>query len=211
MKTYRITSLGEQEICLTGRGSDSNWKEANLLSDFLTPWDGEAATNLEFRAINTHEHIYFLFKVKDSNIYIDQKDNSITSINNSERVELFFRTDDKLQPYYCLEIDPTPRIMSFKAIYYRQFDFNWEWPADGLQVKSYIGDEGYSVEICISKASLQSLDLLTNGKIETGIYRANFKQNPAGALKTIWTTWVDPKTKTPDFHLSSSFGILECS
>lgn len=59
--------------------------------------------------------MYFCYKVYDDNIHIDRQDDSIDSIGESDRVEIFFRTDENLNPYYCLEIDPTPRIMDFMA------------------------------------------------------------------------------------------------
>jgi hypothetical protein len=144
----------------------------------------------------------------DDTVHINKTDNSISSIDVSDRVELFFRSNAELNPYYCLEIDPTPRVMDFKAHNYRDFDFNWNWPKEDLIVKSSFNANGFCVEGKISISSLNKLNLLNDNKIETGIYRAKYQKIKENYVPT-WITWVNPKTETPDFHVSSSFGILK--
>ncbi len=208
LKTYCVNSIEKNQLAITGKGDHPLWNKANKLLDFSSPWDSEKIRPIEFKALCDSETLFFCFKVEDADIHIDTTDNTIGSINESDRVELFFRTDESLNPYYCLEIDPASRIMDFKAHPNKQFDFNWNWPSDDIKVKSAIDATCFTVEIAISLASLTKLGLLKDGKIETGIYRAKYNKQNDGSYEPTWITWVNPNTESPNFHTPSSFGIL---
>lgn len=209
LKTYRVVKIKEGTLQLDGKGLDPLWEKATRLTHFCSPWDATPIKTIQFKALWDQAFLYCCFKVDDSEIYTDTTDNSKNSISNSDRVELFFRADPKMSPYYCLEIDPTPRVMDFKALPNRVFDLNWNWPQGEIMVKSNRQVNFFTVEIALSLSSLKSLGLLNNGQIETGIYRAKYVKHKAAYYKPIWITWVDPKTKTPDFHTPTAFGVLE--
>ena len=208
MKEYLVKPIPTNQLHITGKADDRLWKIAHILTDFGSPWCDPPDTATEFRALWDDESIYFMFQVFDTSIHIDKKSTGNESINVSDRVELFFRRDDSLDPYYCLEMDPTPRIMDFKAFPNRVFDFNWNWPENNLIVKSHSDSKGFIVEGSISRASLEKLHLIQNNKIETGIFRAKYVKVDASVYEPIWIAWVDPKTETPNFHIASSFGTL---
>ena len=208
LKIYTVKQIKQNQLEITGKGFDSLWDEANVLVDFCSPWDNGKIKEIEFKALWSKDTFFFRFQVYDSEIHIDTTDNTINSINNSDRVELFFRTNDSLDPYYCLEIDPTPRIMDFKAHPNKQFDFNWKWPSKDIIVKSSINKKRFTVEGTISIASLTKLGLMKNGKIEAGIYRAKYNKQKDGNYEPTWITWVNPNTESPNFHTPSSFGVL---
>ena len=159
-KCYVVKHLGNKEFKITGKGTDELWESADNLTDFNSPWDSKKIKKIEFKALWDSEKIFFLFKVDDPEVHIDSAENTLDSINNSDRVELFFRTNKELDPYYCLEIDPTSRIMDFKARPNKQFDFDWNWPAKDIEVKSSIESTYFTVEIGISLSSLTHLGLL---------------------------------------------------
>ncbi len=209
MQQYTVTRIPNNAIKITGTAGHDLWKEAVVLNEFKSPWDSAPVSPIEFRALHDTKNLYFSFRVYDEKVHIDTTDDSDESIGNSDRVELFFRADAQLNPYFCLEMDPTPRVMDFKAKYQRNFDFNWNWPASDFQIQSVIENDHFVVEGAISIASLSSYGLLKNGKIETGIYRAKFNEVSKGNYEPTWITWVDPKTPEPDFHLPASFGVLE--
>lgn len=95
--------------------------------------------------------------------------------------------------------------MDFKALPNKNFDFNWNWPEDDINIKSNVEDSFFTVEGSISLQSLETLNILKNGAMETGIYRAKYnKQN-----EPTWITWVNPETETPNFHTPTSFGLLQ--
>ncbi|WP_418603191.1 sugar-binding protein [Hwangdonia sp.] len=209
LKTYRVNSIKGNTLRLTGKGLDEAWEQAEVLTDFISPWDKRGVDKIEFRALYNTEHLFFCFKVFDAEIYVDSTDDTHHSINNSDRVELFFRADENLNPYYCLEIDPTPRIMDFIAKPNKDFDFYWNWPSEDINVKSNKEKNFFTVEGAISLASLKRFNLVKDGKIETGIYRAKYHKQADGNYEPTWITWVNPQTEEPNFHTPSSFGVLK--
>lgn len=145
MKNYNVNCIEMESLILTGKGDDPLWQKAELLTDFVSPWDNEKIEKIEFKALWDSKNLFFCFTVFDNVIHIDKTDNSFGSIGNSDRVELFFRTSASLNPYYCLEIDPTPRIMDFKAYPNKNFNFEWKWPINDITVKSQINSNNFTV------------------------------------------------------------------
>ncbi len=209
MKTHKVNSIDNSKLIVTGKGDDKVWEQAEVLTNFISPWDEKEIDKIEFRALYNSEYLFFCFKVYDNQVYVDSTDDTDNSINNSDRVELFFRSDKNLNPYYCLEIDPTPRIMDFIAKPSKQFDFNWKWPFKDINVKSSKESNYFIVEGSISLASLTKFNLLKEGKIETGIYRAKYNKQINGSYEPTWITWVNPETEQPNFHTPTSFGVLK--
>lgn len=207
MKSYIVNRIPLDELKITGKGDDKLWSKAIDLIDFCSPWEDLTKTETKFKALWDGNYLFFCFDVMDNTVHINKTDNSIKSINVSDRVELFFRSNSSLNPYYCLEIDPTPRIMDFKAYPNNDFDFNWNWPKEDLVIKSSLNKEGFCVEGKISVESLKDLNLLNNDRIETGIYRAKYNK-VRNEFVPIWLTWVNPKISMPNFHIASSFGVL---
>ena len=200
------------EVTLSGNVDDPQWNVANNLTDFKSPWDNKPVDPISFRALYDEEYLYFSFVVADNEVYTDLKDDSKESIAQSDRVELFLRSDYSLDPYYCLEIDTQPRVMDFLARPNRNFDLGWSWPAAGIEVKSAIDEQKFSVEGKLSLASLKTLNLLKQDKLgyylEVGVYRAKYTRETTGQNKATWITWVDPQTEYPEFHIKDSFGVF---
>lgn len=190
-------------------GDNLIWEKANVLTDFVSPWDGELVKRIEFKSLWDSEKIFFCFKVYDQDVHIETKDNTVESIGNSDRVELFFRTNKDLNPYYCVEIDPTPRIMDFIALPNKNFDFKWNWPKNDICVKSSIEKDHFTVEISISIASLKKFNLIEDNRLETGIFRAKYMKKKNADFEPAWISWVNPNTDEPNFHIASSFGVLK--
>lgn len=207
-KSYEVCRVKNKTLHISGKGDSPIWQKAAVLSDFSSPWDNEIPARIEFRALWDDDNLYFLFTVFDGSVHTDTTDDSVESIKNSDRVELFFRKDENINPYYCLEIDAEARIMDFIAYPGRKFDFSWNWPKGFIKVKSHQAKQHFTVEGAISLASLRTLELLKNNRIETGIYRAKFNADEQMHFQPTWITWVDPNTQIPDFHLPASFGML---
>lgn len=208
MKKYTVNRIENKSLVLTGKGEHSQWNKAEVLTDFVSAWEYEEPAKMEFKVLWDSEKLYFNFKVFDNEVHINQKDDSIDSIGNSDRVELFFRIDASLNPYYCLEIDPTPRIMDFMAFPNKNFDFNWSWPKNDIVVKSDIQTSFFTVEGSISLVSLRKFNLIKENKMEAGIFRAKYNKQKDLTFEPTWISWVNPKTETPNFHIASSFGVL---
>tara|TARA_R110002050_G_scaffold221364_1_gene357153 strand:- start:7511 stop:8155 length:645 start_codon:yes stop_codon:yes gene_type:complete len=209
LKTYKVKLLEKSTKDLLN-SDDSIWENANSLIDFSSPWDNKPVKKIDFKALHNCKDLFFQFKVFDEDVYIYPSNDNNESINKSDRVELFFRTNKNLNPYYCLEIDPKARIMDFKAQPNKKFDFNWNWPENHIKVISNRNENSFTVEITISIQALKALSLLKENIIETGIYRAKYnKIEGEKGYQPTWITWVDPNTNEPNFHIKSSFGVLE--
>ncbi|SHG44655.1 Carbohydrate family 9 binding domain-like [Flavobacterium fluvii] len=208
VKDYKVNLIEKKQLIITGKGDDNLWNNAMMLTDFCSPWDTEKPSKITFRALWDTEKLFFNFTVLDSSIHIEKQNDSIDSINNSDRVELFFRPDDSMNPYYCLEMDTDARLMDFMAHPNKNLDFSWNWPKDDIVVKSSVKEDSFTVEGSISIQSLNDFNLIKNNKIETGIFRAKYSPDKSGNFEPTWITWVNPNTETPNFHIASSFGIL---
>lgn len=207
-KEYEVNLIDRKKLIITGKGDDILWSNAIALDDFCSPWDSERPSKITFKALWDTEKFFFNFTVTDSSIHIEKKDDSIDSINNSDRVELFFRPDDSLNPYYCLEMDTEARLMDFIAYPNKNLDFSWNWPKEHILIKSSVKKDSFTVEGSISIQSLTDLNLIKENKLETGIFRAKYSPDQNGNFEPVWITWVNPSTETPNFHIASSFGTL---
>lgn len=207
-KTYHVRRIRGASIDITGKGDNPEWRNAVVLSDFMYPWENIKSTSMTFKALHSEDWLYLLYNVKDDDIKVYVNTNDKSEVMRSERVEIFFRKDDRLSPYYGLELDPLARVMDYEAEYHRKFNPNWAWPEEKLIVKTDRTKHGYTVEVAIHKGSLRSLGLLSGKKIEAGIFRAecNDTHGKEGAMK--WISWLKPDSETPDFHIPSSFGVL---
>lgn len=208
-KQYDVKFIESNQLEISGNGDHPIWKEAAMLTDFSSPWDIVVPSKIEFKALWDNDNLYFCFTVYDTMIHIEKKDESIQSIGNSDRVELFFRPDNSLNPYYCLEIDTAARIMDFVAYPNKNFDFDWNWPQGHLEVKSSINEDSFTVEGAISISSLKMLHILNDNVIETGIFRAKYNEIEKSIFEPTWISWVNPNTEEPNFHIASSFGMLQ--
>lgn len=206
-KTYSVKKT-TSSLQISGKGNDDRWTKANVLSDFVYPWEKETPRPTKFRALHDDEWLYCLFEVTDDKINIHQETGHKSDVVSSSRAEIFFKIDDRLAPYYCLEIDPLGRVLDYKASYYRNYEMNWSWPAEHLIVKTSEWKDGYTIELALSKRSLRELGLLTGNTLQAGLYRADCPFAAPGDAHFRWISWVKPDSDTPDFHIPSSFGVF---
>lgn len=204
---YSIKKINGK-LSLTGRGDDPRWKQARALTDFRYPWENQTAPPTTFRSLHDNDWVYFLFVIEDDDVNIHRRTDHKSEVAASSRAEIFFRIDDRLTPYYCLEIDPAGRVLDYEANYHRNFNINWSWPKDHLVIKTDQRKDGYSIEFAVSKESLAQLKLLQGNTIQAGLFRANCALKENGEPDFKWISWLQPDAKTPDFHIPSSFGTL---
>ncbi|MBX2841913.1 MAG: hypothetical protein KTR26_09075 [Flammeovirgaceae bacterium] len=186
------------------------WENAEVLKDFFYPWQKDTPPPMEFRALWNEERFYFQFIVKDQNILVKNLSEDKMEVIYSDRVEIFFKRDDQMKPYYCLEMDPESKTLDYFGNFHRDFDFSWSWPGSkNLIVNGEIQQDGYQVSGSISIASLKNLGLFENGKMQAGLFRGRCLAIKEPESEMEWISWVDPQTKEPDFHVPTSFGILK--
>lgn len=208
IKVYPVRKI-EGALNVSGRGDDPLWKHAALLEDFTYPWENDIPHPTRFRALHNADWVYCLFEVTDPDVHIFQEQGDKWEVAASSRAEIFFRIDEQLSPYYCLEIDPLARVLDYRGNYHRKFDRGWSWPENGMVVKSHHSATGYTIEVGFTKSSLQQLGLLKDNLLQAGLYRADCLPGKNGERVFKWISWVPPASPSPDFHIPSSFGKLE--
>ncbi|NOX99044.1 MAG: endoxylanase [Verrucomicrobia bacterium] len=188
-----------------------NWGQADKLSDFSFPWLAREEPSTIFRALWDDDLFYFRFEVTDPDVVLGAGENTMEKVIGSDRVEIFFTTGDKLNPYYGLEMDPRGEVLAYETRYPRQF--NWEWTCPGLEVWPQLTEDGYDLEGVIPLETFRKLDCLHQqaGKpyLKAGLFRAEFSHGVGDdAVIEDWISWIDPGGEVPDFHVPSAFGIL---
>lgn len=209
MKKYFVHPV--TSLTVTGSGDDPAWDSAIALTDFSYPWNPGTPSATEFKALWSPQYLFFLFRVSDPDI-LDRMAN-IRQNNRppveSDRVEIFFKADDTMNPYYSLEMDALGRILDTKGFFYRKIDFDWTWPAGHLTVRANAGLEGYTVEGAISLESLHQLGMWDGSPIlKAGLFRGQYDPANGKEVEAKWISWVRPDSAHPDFHIPSAFGEL---
>jgi len=111
------------------------WDKANITDDFSFPWEDETPPKTSFIALYDNDYFYFRFDVEDDHVLPHVKDDHKMEVVDSYRVEIFFRQDEQLNPYYCLDMDARGRVLDYATRYYRDFDYEWQWSGtDNLDV-----------------------------------------------------------------------------
>lgn len=186
-----------------------DWTKANKLYDFIYPWRDDVPSRTNFQAVHDGHKFYFRFEVEDNNILTYRDTDHKEEVVYSDRVEIFFKKDDRMSPYFCLEMDAAGRVLDYEAHYYRKMNFNWQWPENGLSVASTQSANGYTVEGSISLASLKALGILDKGRMLTGLFRGECVELNGKNADLKWISWINPGTPKPDFHVPSAFGVIE--
>lgn len=209
VKTYEVKKI-DRPIELTGRGQDVLWDRATPLTDFSYPWREETPPGTNFKALWTDSHLFFLYRASDTEIITKERGLGERDPVDSDRVEIFFKADDNMNPYYALEMDALGRVLDTEGRYHRKIDFDWNWPTGELALMASRDNNGYFVEGSISFASLEQLGMYKgDGELKAGLYRGEYVTDDKGETITKWISWVMPDSETPDFHIPSSFGLLK--
>jgi len=207
-QTYIVKKTLPGSINIDGKGSDGAWTSAHTLTHFTYPWESTTAPATSFSALWDGQWLYCLFTVKDDSVITYVNKNRKRETAKSDRVEIFFKADDKMSPYYCLEMDAAGRILDYTAAYYRRMNYEWQWPKGQLQVQTSLSKDGYILEAAISISSLKALGLFQDNRLQAGLFRAECTGIANGIANLKWISWVDPKSAQPDFHIPAAFGIL---
>ena len=209
-KSYSVHKVAPNQIHIDGTGSSLLWQKAPILSDFQYPWREELPPLTSFQALWDGEKLYLLYHAKDAEIITKIAGLGERDVVDSDRVEIFFKKDDAMDPYYALELDALGRILDTEGRFYRKIDFHWNWPTNHLIVRASQNEVGYTVEVSITLASLKKLGLWQEGQdyLHAGLYRGEYIYNTPNKPIVKWISWVKPDSKTPDFHIPSSFGKL---
>ncbi len=205
MKTYELIKI--DDFNWPSLPPVSIWDSIESLTDFDYPWREEQPLLTEFKSFYTDSHVYFHYVVQDPEIEAKIASWPDRPVVDSDRVEIFFRKDTQMRPYFCLEIDSRGRVLDYVADFHRQFDYDWQWPEGQLAVSGKVTDQGYKVTAGVSIASLQQLGVWHPDRLEIGLFRAEYLFDKQGRHQDVkWISWINPDSKHPDFHIPSAFG-----
>src|SRR5687768_14893561 len=207
-QTYSVKKISPGSINVNGKGNARAWAGANVLANFIYPWESATAPATSFAALWDGQWLYCLYHVKDDSVITYVNKNDKLEAGASDRVEIFLKSDDNMSPYYCLELDASGRVLDYSAAYYRKMNYNWQWPKEQLIVKTSRTPDGYIVETAIGIQSLKELGLLKDNSLQAGLFRAECKGIKNGRADLRWISWIKPQSAEPDFHIPSAFGIL---
>ena len=163
------------------------------------PWSG-LDNDTRFDAHCTAERFFFRFEVSDSTLMLTEPFTKERDVDPEDRVEIFFAADAALeQPYFCAEIDAMGRVMDYKAQFYRQFDFDWDF--ETLDIRSEITPWGYRVGGSVALEELRRLGL----KPDQGCWIGVFQGETAPGGEMLWYSLVPTDDVSPDFHQPKVF------
>ena len=185
-----------------------DWGKVNPVEDFQYPWNPVLTASMSFKGCWNDTYFFFRFDVDDDTLHVFNETGSKEEVVLSDRVEIFFKINDNLSPYYCLEIDPHGRIYDYEANHYRKFNKFWSWPKGQIEVETEKNLKTYVVQGRISIDSLKKLELWNDGHVQAGLYRGDCLSLVGRNAEIMWVSWIHSETKDPDFHVASSFGEL---
>ena len=228
-QTYRVRWLPAAKIEPDGRAAEPAWKEAAAEKRFVFPWKQAPDPGTEFRALCDGRNLYFHFRVRDADIVVLDELRDEEDAVLEDRVEIYLSLDEGMKKYFCIEVDSRGRVFDYSGAYYRRLDPKWN--LEGLAAAGAPLPDGYEVEGLIPLVRLAALGFPKLGpgaRIRFGMYRAEFSHDRSGkpaekreSIHTMgrqaagpppieeWLSWVDPKTKEPDFHIPATLGWLE--
>jgi len=207
-KTYCLEYVESAEVEIDGTASEDVWKGPSRESGFSFPWNQAPAPATIFQGFYTSEYVYFYFKVSDPDLVIFPG-LAEHAVAEGDRVELFFSAGLDMKKYFCLEIDPSGRVLDYQASFYRKFDNNWD--LEGLRAAGRVTREGYAVEVAVPTGWFRETGISSmeqNSSIIAGIYRGEFSHESAGVISQKWISWINPEIESPDFHIPSSLGLF---
>ena len=72
-KSYRVVYQPTARIQVDGRADEPSWTHAPRETGFRFPWRKDVAPATEFRALCDAAHLYFAFRVNDSDLVVLDK------------------------------------------------------------------------------------------------------------------------------------------
>ena len=207
-KVYHVKQPNSDSFNYATLSQKGAWDEAEITTDFTYPWRPETPPPTTFRALHDDTYFYFLYEVADTSSYVSTETGQETDVINSDRVELFFLSKGTMNPYYCLEIDPSALVFDYESRFYRKTNEPWTWPADQIDIKALPYENGYAIAGRITLSSLRALGAIQEGKMQVGLFRANVVGSTPDGPDFRWISWVIPQAAEPDFHIPSAFGTF---
>jgi len=157
------------------------------------------------KLVHDNRNLYFLFEVADANLVLAAPFADERSVEGEDRVGLLFSKDADMNEYYGFEIDPLGRCLSYKAQYYREFDYAWN-PPEGFKAVGTRTATGYRIEGAIPLWFMNALRRYGgHGPMMWGAFRIALSHV---GVEENWLSLYDPVTAKPDIHVPVSLREL---
>lgn len=196
MATALISVVGAAAVSCAGAATDGGAfvvSPAAAIDGLHAPWDG-LEDNTLFRCFADGESFYFSYEVPDPTpTYAENFDGEAT-VENEDRVEIFFSPKRSMDDYYCAEIDPLGRVLDYSGHYYRDIDYGWNFRS--MRLLGQLTENGYIVAGKVSKAELRELGCDLEGGFWMGVFRADYRPD----MSVNWYSAVSTDDISPDFH-----------
>jgi len=158
------------------------------------PWHGKS-DNTRFCCHSTSDSFFFSFEVEDSTLTLSESPENERVVEDEDRVEIFFSPDRSLKNgYFCAEIDADGRIMDYRAEYFRNFDFGWDFTT--MVCEGQVTPWGYRMSGSVSRDELSKLGL----DLDNGFWLGAFRGDRLGDGQFEWYSLVPVEVPEPDFH-----------
>ncbi len=180
-------------MCCKGQRNVFLITDGAAIDGLHAPWDG-LDDDTRFRCFTDQDCFYFFFEVNEPTLTMTLPFTGERDVDPEDRVEVFFSPREEMDIYYCAEIDPAGNIMDYKAKYYREFDYDWDF--DTMEVLTKIEGDSYIVAGRVSRKELGDLGIDLEKGFRMGVFRADFR--PDGSVN--WYSAVPTADKSPDFH-----------
>lgn len=187
---------------------ESSWEAAIVHTNFKDHWYDQQKGETKFRSLWDESWLYFIYEVEDEDIVLEQTYADIESnAVRSDRIELFFSTNETDSLYYAFEIDADARLFDSKGKFKSYIDTDWDFPTEDIFLASTKNESGYRVEGKFSISRLKALDVLKNNlELKAGLFRGDYTTNEDNIC---WISWGKSSSVKPNFHLPSALRKLK--
>lgn len=156
------------------------------------PWDG-LDDETEFTCYVKDGRLCFSFEVVDSTMTVSEDFPTERTVDDEDRVEVFFSRDSLMSSYWCAEIDPYARPMDYAAHFGQPFDYGWNFSK--LECDADLTSVGYRVAASVALSELRKLGIDTRA-FWMGVFRADFHPD----MTVNWYSLVPTDDTSAYFH-----------
>ena len=150
------------------------------------PWDGLDEGTV-FRCFSDQDSFYFLYEVPEQTLTLTEPFLKERDVDPEDRVEIFFSPRLEMDIYYCAEIDPMGRVMDYKAKYYRDFDYDWNFAIKTIALPVVKAEDvpgaKFSYSCPVPSDCLRVVEILPSGGVDS-FFIENAVGVPPGLIPT---------------------------
>ena len=130
----------------------------------------------------------------DSTLTVNENPQAELDLLNDDRVEIFFSADSAMTCYYGAEMTPAGHTLDYKAKFYRDIDYAWNFST--LKLECEHTDMHYTMSGSIDLQELESMGLNLKEGFYMGVFRADYRSDGSAN----WDSAVKSDDVSPDFH-----------